>query len=458
MKKILLVLTAALGFQLTVTAQISPIYQGLFQHILDSVCQKNHIKGVSAAILIPKEGTWKGAYGESYAGEPITTDMVLPIGSNTKTFTASTILLLQEKGLLNINDTIGKWLQNIPNVNGQITIKQLLNHTSGLNDYTQNPAFFTALNSDYNHVWQPEEMLQWIDAPNFAPGASWDYSNTNFLLAGLIIKKIQNESYDQSVRKLILDPQGLTSSFTYPAEIPNATIPHGWSVLVSQHLEDLQVNYNFSNIAFLSMASSAGAIMSTAEDNVKFWNNLMAGQIINSTSLAQMKEFVYINANNGYGLGLFRLQPVNGRKIYNHGGTCFGYLNENLFDSVSGVCITVLSNQDSVDNDALFNKLVTALHKATIHMPPAAVADVQGNADINIYPNPAADVVQVHAGHMASGSVLEVFDMAGRIISKQPLQEGLNTISLREVANGLYMTKITGNGRLLYAGKIQVLK
>src|SRR5690606_4153707 len=191
--------------------------------------KKFNIKGVSAAILIPGGGIWTGTYGESHQGAPITSDMYLPIGSNTKVFTSAIILKLQEDGKLSIDDTIGTWLHNIPFVDGQITIKQMLNHTSGLFSYTNHTNFFAALNADYNKVWQPEDMLQFIDTPDFAPGTSWSYSNTGYLLAGLIIKQILNEPFEVSVRKMILDPQGLQHTFTYPAEKPQGTIPHGWS-------------------------------------------------------------------------------------------------------------------------------------------------------------------------------------------------------------------------------------
>jgi D-alanyl-D-alanine carboxypeptidase len=189
MKRSLFFLVALLGC-FSLHAQISPLFTAHFQHIVDSVCKKNNIKGVSVAILIPGDGIWTGVYGESHAGVPITTDTYFPIGSNTKTFTASILLKMQENGMLSLDDTIGTWLQNIPNVNGQITIRQMLNHTSGLYSYTDTSAFFTAMNSDYHHIYQPEDMLQYISTPVFAPGTKWEYSNTNFLLAGLIIKQV----------------------------------------------------------------------------------------------------------------------------------------------------------------------------------------------------------------------------------------------------------------------------
>lgn len=447
-----------LFFAFSGRTQIHPTYQGLFNYTVDSICKKLNIKGVSVAICIPGSGIWTGSYGESYANMPITSDMYLPIGSNTKTFVAAIILKLQEEGKLNIDDTIGKWLQNIPNVNGQITIKQMLNHTSGLFSYTDNPAFFTNLNANYNKIWQPEDMLQFIDTPNFVPGASWEYSNTNFLLAGIIVSKILNEPFDVTVRKMILTPLNLTHTITYPAENPNGIIPHGWSVLASQSgtLEDMMVTYGYSNVAFLSMASSAGAIVSTAEDNVKFWDALMSGKIINSASLAMMKDFVFVDPNYQYGLGLSRMTPVNGRSVLGHGGTCFGYINENLFDSINGVCITALSNQDSIGNNMLFNKLVMALHKITINMPPADVNHIKTNAGIQIYPNPANNLLNVHMENADPTAALNIYDMAGHLVQHSKLEKGTNTILLTYMPAGLYLIKINDLSGTIHTKKVQV--
>lgn len=439
-------------------AQIASAYAGRLQTVLDSVGKRFHIKGLSAAVYRPGEGMWMGAYGESYSGVPITTDMYFPIGSNTKTYTSCIMLKLQEAGMLSLDDTIGTWLQNIPNVSGQITIRQMLNHTSGLFSYTDDPGFFTALNSDYTKVWQPEDMLQFIGTPDFAPGTSWEYSNTNYLLAGLIIKKIFNEPYDVTVRRMILDPQGFTNTIVYPAE-KRGTIPHGWSVITNNGpLEDMMVSANYDNTAFLSMATSAGAIVATAEDVAKFWVALMNGKIINNNSLAEMKQFVKLDAHNGYGLGLFRTTPVNGHIVYGHGGTCFGYLNENMVDSTNGITIAVLTNQDSVDNDQIFNWVVTALHKNTLQMAPLSIAGNEIYDEIKIYPNPASNYIDVNMGNNPN-SKFELIDITGRNVINTNVGANNNHVSLSDVMPGFYLIRVSNTEKgILRTQKLQVLR
>ena len=159
--------------------------------------------------------------------------MLFGMGSDTKTYTATLILKLQEAGLLSLDDTIGKWIHNRPNINGQIRVRQLLNHTSGLFNYLQHPSWASSTYANLNRVWQPEEILPFVLAPDFAPGTGWNYSNTNYLVAGLIIKAVLNQPAYVTLRSRILAPQGLNNIFYYPNETPTGTIPHVWSPIAT---------------------------------------------------------------------------------------------------------------------------------------------------------------------------------------------------------------------------------
>lgn len=437
-------------------AQIAPVYAAQLQHILDSVCKKNKIKGVTAAVYRPGEGIWTGAYGESHAGVHITTTMNLPIGSNTKTFVSAALLKMQENGQLDLDDTIGTWIKH-PNAPGTITIRQMLNHTSGLNDYTQHDNFFAALNSDYSHFWQPEDMLQFIDTPLTKAGTEWNYCNTNYLFAGMIISKVMNKPVEQALRDLILTPQNLSETFFYPQEQPTGVIPHAWSQMSQgQPIQDLQVDFGWENTAFHSMAGAAGAYVSTAEDNAKFWHQLMTGKIINTASLAEMKAMVPIDQVNGYGLGIFKIRMPNRSYIYNHGGTCFGYLAENAYDSLTGISISILSNQDSVGNSLLLSRLVGSLHTATLKMPALGISEHMTGMAVNIYPNPATDKLHVHM-QGATEARFELADMTGKIVLQQTISDPA-TIAVDHISQGLYIGRVVSNGQVLHLQKIQLIK
>ncbi len=466
MKKILLTLSFLAALFNQSQAQLSAAYTSRLQFVLDSVCNRYHIKGTSAAVLVPGVGTWKGVNGISSVGHPITSDMLLGIGSNTKTYVSATMLKLQEMGKVNLDDTIGTWIHGYANINGQITIRQVLNHTSGIYSFTSNPAFGDSIVADFNRVWTPEEMLQFVQAPVFAAGTSWDYSNTNYIIAGIIIKQIQAQPINTILHDLIFTPQGLSNTIIFPADATIATIARPWSKNFNgTYLEDLTAQYGYSNTAMFSAASTAGAIMQTAEDNAKFWHQLISGSIISSTSLNQMLQFVHIGYwavgtghDIGYGLGIFRYQNyMNGHTIYTHGGTNIGYINENMVDSVTGVCISVLTNQDSISNSQLMADLEKALHKVTITVSPTEVASIQSQPVISVYPNPATDQVTLSM-EVKHPMQFMLFDMNGRCQINTEIKENNTRINTSQLIPGTYIGRITDNGTPVVEQRIQIIR
>jgi len=449
------------------SGQLLPSFTNRLQFVLDSVCTVNHITGVSAAVLVPNGGIWKGVHGKSYDGAPLRTDMLLGIGSNTKTFMSALMLKLQEQGKVSINDTIGKWIHNKPNINGQITIKQCMNHTSGLFSYTEYPSFNDSLLADPSRIWQLEDMLGFVNAPYFPKGTNWRYSNTNYIIVGIIIKTILGKNIETCLRENIIAPQNLTNTIFYPQETSSLEIAHPWTMgNMDNKLEDMLAWGWYSSNAMFSMAGSAGAIMSTAEDNVKFWNQLMSGQIINSTSLNQMLNFYHIGtSNNGqpiwYGLGIFKYSNYwNGHVIYEHGGTLPGYLNENAVDDVTKVCITVLSNQDSINNGQLFDLVVKALHDVSIQTPAVGVEEVTGNSsNLNIYPNPAADKLTINVESMNGNLSVVLFDISGKQKFSGTISEQTTNFNIDELESGIYFALIRDEqGKIVSRQKIVVAK
>ncbi|MES2691698.1 MAG: serine hydrolase [Bacteroidota bacterium] len=468
MKKIcstfLLMLMIALSVPLK--AQLPANLQNRLAFVLDSVCSKHNIKGASVAVLIPDNGIWKGTYGESHTGHPITPDMDFYIASNTKTYIAALMLKLQEMGKVDLDDTIGTWMHNINNVNGQITIRQLLNHTSGLGDYDYGAEYEQKIFSDFTRIWKPEELLVTfpVSAPKFAPGKGWSYTNTNFTVAGLIIKAVMNQPLSKSLRDLIFTPQQLEHTLFFPEEHAMVTsFPHVWSANNSKNvLVDFVAELNYSNNSLLSSGYGCGGMVTTAEDNVKFWHKLISGQIINPASFAEMTEYIQLKGNWKYGLGIYRGQKdINKRVVYEHGGTNVGFVCENLVDSISGVCVSVLTNQDSVKNDILLLKAVGALHKVTLDMPVSTGIEERFNNNINIqvYPNPAAESIHIKTEGFNAEMLTEMYNLAGEKVLSQQFSGGATTIAVGTLPAGLYIIHVTGaNGRLSGYKKIHVIK
>lgn len=425
-----------------VAAQLPTSYSQRLQAVLDSTCQRYKIKGVSAAVAVPGMGVWRGAYGVSHAGVPIDTNMVFGYGSNTKTYIAVLLLKLQEQNQLDLDDSIGTWLPPIPNVNGQITVRQLLNHTSGLADYTSNARYLDSLSADYSRIWQPEEMYPFIDAPSFAPGTNWEYSNTNFLLAGIIIKAITGQPTEVALRQMLLTPYGLDKTYYFPHETPAGVFPHMWQWTGSGTYDITLLGYVVDG--FLSTAAGAGALVGTADANARFWQQLISGNILNAASMAEWKTTVRLANGTGYGLGVFWSRNFNGHQIYSHGGTQPGFINENIADSVTGVGISVLTNQDSISNNLLLTTVVAALHKVT-NNPPLSVEGWSALPEAEVYPNPCTN--KLFLKNIPETADYTITDFYGKTVAAGTLHQSLPEISTSGLANGTYLL-------MLYAKKV----
>jgi D-alanyl-D-alanine carboxypeptidase len=445
------------------SAQLNPNLTARLQFVLDSTCAHYKIKGASAAVLVPGIGTWKGTSGVSHPGEAVTSDMLFGIGSNTKTYTSAIMLKLQEMGKLSINDTIGKWIAPHKYISGKITIKQILNHTSGIFSFTDNPNFNDSMSADFKRIWKPAEILDFILAPDFQPGKSWNYSNSNYLIAGIIISKVMNQPYEVVLRNFIFNPQGFNNSIFFPEETTKGTIAFQWSMGVDhttqRPLTDIP---GYSNNSMFSFACSAGAIMQTAEDNVNFWYNLYNDKIINAASFNQMIQGPFIGSSASgyikYGLGIFKYQNfMNGHTIYTHGGTNIGFINENAVDTVTGICFSVLTNQDSVSNDILLTKVIGALQKATLNTKLAGI-DQGGYAlpEITMYPNPASDQVTINVSGSDEPYFLRVYDLAGRIVLQKEIRNNAS-IGISELQAGAYIARVSRvSGGLVNIQKVVV--
>ena len=352
--------------QTVVSIYDKPLTQAKSQRlkfVLDSVCNAMQIKGVSASIYIPNKGLWEGSYGFSHANVPINSAMALTIGSNTKTYIAALILKLQENGKLNLNDKVINYVPNAPFINNTTTIKQLLNHTTGFGDFSFNQDFIAALFVNFNRVWQPVETYQYFEAPIGVQG-SFSYSDQNYLIAGLVIEAATNKSVKDNMRELILNPAGLSKTVYYPFEQTNLTIPHSWTADFGTSFRDIDAE-GYSRVAFCSADNAAGGMLSTAKENAIFWDKLMNGKIINQTSLNLMKTFVPAPTNQSlYGLGLQKtVNAYNNRDIYAHNGYVPGSVNDNAYDAISGICITVLTNQDLIRD---FTPILSSLQKEAL--------------------------------------------------------------------------------------------
>ena len=333
----LLTWAAASGLSLmALTTLLSPdaLAAGSLDADLEAAMAAGVAAGLPGVVLrIERGGTliYEGASGVASIEEqtPLTTAHRFRLGSIAKTFTATVALQLVDEGVLSLDDTVTDWLDDeavarIPNVE-QVSIRQLLNHTSGIYDYadeSDSPFWevYLGANPDWGRVWTLPELLKFADganhAPYFAPGESFHYSNTGYVLAGLIVEKATGNPFVEELTGRILTPLGMKDTLLAEGgEIPDGTTD-------CYHLLDGQLlNVTLIN---LSWAWAAGGIVSTSADVARFARAVFSGELISAESRAEMFAFTpdpnTLLAGFGWGMGVWTVPSDAGERLEAGGG------------------------------------------------------------------------------------------------------------------------------------------
>ncbi|MEC2302195.1 serine hydrolase [Bacillus cereus] len=272
--------------------------------------------------------TWGYAAGiaDLRTKKPMKTDFRFRIGSVTKTFTATVVLQLAGENRLNLNDYIEDWLPGVIQGNGydgnKITIRHILNHTSGIAEYSRSKdADFTDTKKSYT----AEELVKMGISlpPDFEPGKGWSYSNTGYVLLGMLIEKVTKNSYAEEIENRIIEPLELSNTFLpgNSSVIPGTNHARGYDQPDrASELKDVTY-YN------PSAGSSAGDMISTADDLNKFFTYLLGGKLLKEQQLKQMLTTVPTGREgiDGYGLGIYETKLPNGVSIWGHTGGILGF-------------------------------------------------------------------------------------------------------------------------------------
>jgi D-alanyl-D-alanine carboxypeptidase len=242
------------------------------------------------------------------------------IASVSKAFVSVLILQLEAEGKLDIDDAVAKYLPDVVPNGGAITLRELMNHTSGLFNYTDDAAFVNDPITNFARPWSPQELLAlaFAHAPNFAPGANWSYSNTNYIVLGLVVEQVTGKPLGQVLQERIFTPLGLTST-SFPLTIALAPdFVHGYIKLPGTPLFDISPGLN------PTWGWAAGAIVSNARDVTAFYRALFTGKILPAVELGEMEA---TTTNSGtYGLGIANTLLACGRAL-THDGDFLGWRN-----------------------------------------------------------------------------------------------------------------------------------
>jgi D-alanyl-D-alanine carboxypeptidase len=322
--------------------------------------------GAPGAILLVRDGTRTvrvtAGLGNVAPRTPMRTNDHFKIASLTKSYTATVVLQLVGEGKLALRDSVEQRLPGLVPNGDKITIRQLLNHTSGLADFEANPRYLKPyLAGNFGYYWPPRQLVKMgvSQKPLFAPGTRYSYSNTNYVLAQLIVEKVTGKTIGVELKRRIFKPFHLGDT-TYPTK-PGLPSPyaHGYKLLGKPPAVDVT---GLSP----SLAPGSGAIISTALDIADFYRALLSGKLLKPQQMTAMKTTVSVRTGKivasgpGDGLGIGR--PQISCVGWSHGGELPGY-EVFAISSADGRRQTVLMmNQDrstaAKPAVALFDRLV----------------------------------------------------------------------------------------------------
>lgn len=332
----------------TVVSSDNNIKSKLSKYI-DRYSKKNEFSG---SILIAKDdeillnkGYGTADYNTNLPNKPQT---VFQIASLTKQFTATGILMLQEQKLLNVNDTLSKYIPDYPN-GDNITIYNLLTHTSGIPEYLD---YAESIDSE-NHTltYTPEELIELFknEPFNFNAGTAFEYSNSNYILLGYIIEKVSTMKYEDYIENNIIMPLNLTSTGFLSNEAASKNKSIGY-YFINKHSNEHAEAPKTEGL----MSYSAGEIYSTSEDLLKWENALFSEQVITKESLDQM----FTPYLNNYSYGWFTYENADEDKIVFHSGNLPGYTSFVEKNLNKNYLIIILCNENI---DETINNLSTEL-------------------------------------------------------------------------------------------------
>jgi len=330
-------------------ATVSPVQRAL------DVVVKDGAPGAEAVIRDRDGHTHvvRSGVGDLGTGRAFPANGEFRAGSDTKSFVATVVLQLVAAGQVELDAPIGRYLPGVVSGNGndgtKITVRQLLQHTSGIYNYLLDLGKYSPEEIRHRGA-EPAELVAMAMAhpPLFAPGTQWSYSNTNYIIAGMLVEKITHRSVATEIAARITRPLGLRGTYLPGRGDEHLPAPHA-----NGYTTDGGPLFDFTDFD-PSIAGAAGGLVSTPEDLNRFYAALLGGRLLPPAQLAEMRRTVPVGIGlpgAAYGLGLASVPLSCGGVFWGHGG------NINGFSTMSGVTadgrrVTVVANLDPLPDQA----------------------------------------------------------------------------------------------------------
>jgi CubicO group peptidase (beta-lactamase class C family) len=331
------------------------------QKLSELLTAYTNLNEFNGAVLVTQKGTVllnKGyGYKNAASGEPNTENTIFQIGSITKQFTSAIILKLAENKKLALNDKISKYFTDL-RFDKDITIKQLLSHTSGIYNYTNDADF---MKSEAVKPANQQKIFALFQNKklDFEPGTQWNYSNSGYMLLGYIIEKVTKKTYEQIVRDYIFKPLKMNNSGFDFAALKSKDKATGYFSIDGK-------NSTVAGIVDSSVSYAAGSIYTTTSDLLKWHKGILNNTVVKRASI----EKAFTPVKNKYGFG-WSIDSIDGKRLTTHGGGIFGF-NTNIARIESDdICIVLLNNVGNPKLGDITNDIFAVLYDKPYKLPEA---------------------------------------------------------------------------------------
>ena len=374
-----------------------PLPVAQLQARLKSIRAKYNLPGVSATIIWPDGRTWTGVSGWADVAHKvkIVPGTAFSVGSVSKTFIATLILELVQEHKLTLDDRVLRWLPTAK-VSPQVTIRELLNHTSGLYDFFENPKIDKALLAHPRQVWTAALALSYMSKPYCAPGTCWVYSNSNYVLLGQIAAAASGNAPTTELRRRFFDPLGMSRTFVQGVEPPRGTVATAYRLtgtVSSRRMISLADGTGIAPFtSVVTAAGTAGDIAASSSDLARWARALYGGHVLSPASLAQMLDTSasrHLHAPTPYGFAVSTLS-LGGRMTYGHNGRLIGSRASIRYLPATGFTVAVVTNQDIIGPDVFGTSLVSIAIASLVppQYPLPATALPAPSPDVDASPAP----------------------------------------------------------------------
>jgi CubicO group peptidase (beta-lactamase class C family) len=418
--------------QAQMVAPVDTVLAQKVDAIANHVLQSTGVPSASVAVVKNGRLAYANAYGAAKLEPraPATPDLRYAIGSISKQFTAVAILLLQQDGKLRLDDPVSRFIPGLTRGN-EVTVRQLLSHTSGYQDFWPQDYVMPGM----LQATTPQAIADaWAKKPlDFAPGSRWQYSNTNYTLAGMVVEKASGMPFFQFVRSRILVPAGLTSAMDFDVS-PRAANTTGY------------VRYGLGPLRPAPDAGpgwmwAAGELAMTAKDLATWDINIIRHGLLTPTSYRELEREVVLNngAGTGYALGL-DIGMQGDHFMLEHSGEVSGFTAENMVFPDDSAAIVVLTNQDAAPaSGAIANQIATALFSTDDKLAASRTAQARaifdglqrGTVDRSLFTSNANAYFSEQALKDFQSSLAPLGTPTGFVQTRQSLRGGMTGRSYR---------------------------